>query len=119
MGIFDRKRSKPEATTEPSPDKTLDEKISDQLRQVYDPEIPVNIFEMGLIYGVDVEGSKAHVRMTLTSPNCPAAQELPLDVKNKVEELTEIETAEVDIVWDPPWDPDMMTDEAKLELGMI
>ena len=121
MGIFDIKRKKKEEPVGEEPVKTLEERVIEQLQKVYDPEIPVNIYEMGLIYKVDLdpENKKANVDMTLTSPHCPAAQELPVDVKNRVEELSEIDEAEVQIVWDPPWETEMMSDAAKLELGMM
>lgn len=109
----------PEAFDKADEDKTIEDRVIDQIRLVYDPEIPVNIYEMGLIYDVLVEGEKARVQMTLTSPQCPAAQELPVEVKHRVEELSEIAEAEVDIVWEPPWDPSKMSEMARLELGMF
>jgi FeS assembly SUF system protein len=99
---------------------TLETRIKDYLRTVYDPEIPVNIYELGLIYDVIIEENKnVKVKMTLTSPNCPAAEMLPEEVKSKIEAIPEISEVEVEIVWDPPWTPDMMTDAAKLELGFM
>ncbi|CAM2066386.1 DUF59 domain-containing protein [Sulfidibacter corallicola] len=103
-------------------DAALRHEITEALRQVFDPEIPVNIYEMGLIYRVDVEEEphvKAEVQMTLTTPNCPAAQELPMDVQRNIEMIPSIGQVVVDIVWDPPWTPEMMSEEAKFELGMI
>jgi FeS assembly SUF system protein len=98
----------------------LGERVIDVLRTVYDPEIPVNIFELGLIYRVDIDDeSIAHIEMTLTSPACPVAGTLPEEVRDKVEGVDGIAGATVEVVWDPPWHPGMMTEEAQLELGMI
>lgn len=119
MGIYENKpASQIEAETV---EKSVDERIIDALKTVYDPEIPVNIYEMGLIYKVDVdqETGKVRVEMTLTSPNCPAAQELPVDVKNAVESVPDVSGAEVEIVWEPPWGPEKLSEVAKLELGMF
>lgn len=89
------------------------------LRTVYDPEIPVDIFELGLIYRVSVdEGGAASVEMTLTSPACPSAEQIPVDVRNRIAEIPGVASVRVDIVWDPPWNPDFMSDAAKLQLGM-
>ncbi|MFZ1426102.1 MAG: SUF system Fe-S cluster assembly protein [Geminicoccaceae bacterium] len=98
----------------------LGERIIEALRTIYDPEIPVNIYELGLVYKVDVEDDN-HVLldMTLTSPNCPVAESLPGEVELKVAAVEGVEGCEVRIVWDPPWTPAMMTEEAQLELGMI
>jgi FeS assembly SUF system protein len=109
----------PEACQKPECEKTLHDRVIEQICMVYDPEIPVNIYELGLIYDVLVEGDKARVQMTLTSPQCPSAQEIPVDVKYRVEQLPEIAEATVDIVWEPPWDPSKMSEMAKLELGMF
>jgi FeS assembly SUF system protein len=90
------------------------------IRKVYDPEIPVSIYELGLIYGIDVEPSgTVRVRMTLTAPNCPAAQSLPAEVARRVEEIPDVTSAKVEIVFDPPWDRSMMSEAAQLELGLI
>jgi len=98
---------------------TLKDQIIEVLRTVFDPEIPVNIYEMGLIYEVEVdEQGRAHILMTLTSPMCPVAESLPPEVEQKVSELEGVASAEVEITWDPPWDPEMMSEAAKLELGM-
>ncbi len=91
--------------------------IIDALKTVYDPEIPVNIYELGLIYDIKTNGDKVQVLMTLTSPNCPAAQSLPLEVREKVAACPGVDKADVEIVWDPPWGMEMMSDEAKLQLG--
>jgi FeS assembly SUF system protein len=93
--------------------------IAEAIRTVYDPEIPVNIWELGLIYDVIVDaGGVAGVRMTLTAPGCPAAQSLPVEVAEKVRAVPGVSDVKVDVVWDPPWDKDMMSDAAKLQLGL-
>ncbi len=98
----------------------LEEAIIEKIKTVYDPEIPVNIYDIGLIYEVNIkEEGKAHVLMTLTSPNCPVAESLPLEVKEKVEEVEGISKAEIELTFEPPWTMDLLTDEAKLELGML
>jgi FeS assembly SUF system protein len=95
-------------------------KVIEALKTVYDPEIPVNIFEMGLIYDVLVDaGGMVGVRMTLTAPACPAAQSLPVEVRDKAKSVEGVTDAKVEVVWDPPWTKDMMTDAAKLQLGML
>jgi FeS assembly SUF system protein len=114
------------ATTEASglvPDATktseLKPAIVDAIRTVYDPEIPVNIYELGLVYDVFVDaGGVAGIRMTLTAPGCPAAQSLPVEVAEKVKAVPGVTDAKVDVVWDPPWTKDLMSDVAKLQLGM-
>lgn len=94
--------------------------VVEALRACFDPEVPVNIYEMGLIYGIAVDPSNGvTVRMTLTSPNCPAAATLPADVQAKVGAVPGVAEAKVEIVWDPPWDPSKMSEAAKLELGMV
>lgn len=98
----------------------LQDKVTEALRTCYDPEIPVNIYELGLIYEVRVEPSaEVHVRMTLTSPSCPAAQSLPIEVEQKVKAIPEVIGAKVDVVWDPIWDPSKMSEAARLQLGMF
>ena len=100
--------------------KELEKKIIAQLKEIFDSEIPVDIFELGLIYEVRIkEGGLVDIDMTLTSPNCPVAESLPVDVKNKVEVLEDVEDCTVTIVFDPPWDKDMMSEEAQLELGFL
>ena len=90
------------------------------LRTIYDPEIPVNIYEMGLIYNIDVAPMGiVNIRMTLTSPSCPAAESLPPEVKAKVAAIPGVSDANVEVVWEPTWTPDRMSEAAKLELGMI
>ncbi len=97
---------------------TLKDNIIAAIQTVYDPEIPVNIWEVGLIYEVDVsDDGRAHILMTLTSPNCPVAESLPNDVKTVVAAVEGVTEAEVEITWDPPWDPEMMSEAAQLELG--
>jgi FeS assembly SUF system protein len=100
--------------------RALEEKIVAVLRTVYDPEIPVNIWEVGLIYGVDIDDeSNVAVRMTLTSPMCPVAESLPIEVQERAEQVPGVKSVRVDIVWDPPWDPSMMSEAARLELGFL
>lgn len=98
----------------------LKPRIVDVLHTVFDPEIPVNIYELGLIYDVIVDAAGVvGVRMTLTSPGCPAAQSLPVEVDRKVRAVPGVSDVKVDVVWDPPWDKDKMSDAAKLQLGML
>jgi FeS assembly SUF system protein len=98
----------------------LGDEIIGQLSQIFDPEIPVNIYELGLIYKIDVHDDNAvTVDMTLTSPNCPVAESLPMEVQHKVEAVDGVKACEVKIVWEPMWHPSMMTEEAQLELGLI
>ena len=98
----------------------LYEAVIEALKEIYDPEIPVNIYELGLVYGVDVtaDGHVA-VTMTLTTPHCPVAETMPGEVELRVGAVPGVGSAEVNLVWDPPWDPQKMSDEAKLELGML
>ncbi len=99
---------------------TMREKIIEELRTVYDPEIPVNIYELGLIYEVAVsEAGDATIKMTLTTPMCPAAEVLPPEVETKARSVPGVTAVELDLVWDPPWNPDMMSEAAKLDLGMV
>ncbi|HAH34370.1 MAG TPA: FeS assembly SUF system protein [Flavobacteriaceae bacterium] len=106
-------------------DETLDtqalgEKIVKVLKSIYDPEIPVDIYELGLIYDVFVnEDHNVKILMTLTTPNCPVAETLPVEVEDKVKSLKIVNDAEVEITFDPPWTQDLMSEEAKLELGML
>jgi FeS assembly SUF system protein len=98
----------------------LENKIIDVLKTIYDPEIPVDIFELGLIYEVKIDKEKnVNIEMTLTSPNCPVAESLPKEVEDKVAGISEVTSAKVNIVFDPPWDKDMMSEEAQLELGFL
>ena len=98
----------------------LRDQVVEVLKGVYDPEIPVDIYELGLIYEVNVDDdANVHVLMTLTSPMCPVAESLPPEVEEKVAAIEGVEKAAVELTWDPPWDPEMMSEAAKLELGMF
>ena len=98
----------------------LENTIVDVLKSIYDPEIPVDVYELGLIYEVKIDKeSNVQIKMTLTSPNCPVAESMPKEVEDKVAEITDVKSAKVNIVFDPPWDKDMMSEEAKLELGFL
>lgn len=98
----------------------LEEKIIKALKTCYDPEIPVDIFELGLIYEIAIDDdSNVKIKMTLTSPMCPAAQSLPAEVESKVAAIKEVKSAKVEVVWTPPWEKDMMSEAAKLELGFL
>jgi len=98
----------------------LGEKIVRVIKTIYDPEIPVDIYELGLIYDVFVnEDYDVRVLMTLTTPNCPVAETLPAEVEEKIRSINEVKTAEVEITFDPPWNQDLMSEEAKLELGFL
>jgi FeS assembly SUF system protein len=98
----------------------IEAEVTEALRNCFDPEIPVNIYELGLIYEVKVEPTGAvAVRMTLTSPSCPAAQSLPGEVRERIKAIPGVTDVSVDVVWDPPWDPSRMTEAAKLQLGML
>ena len=98
----------------------LEEKIIQTLKTCYDPEIPVDIFELGLIYEIAIDdGSNVKIKMTLTSPACPVAGSLPPEVEAKVKAIQEVKNAKVEIVWSPPWDKDMMSEVAKVELGFM
>ena len=98
----------------------IEQKVIEVLRTVYDPEIPVDIYELGLIYDIDIDaGSNVAVKMTLTSPMCPVAGSLPPEVEHKVAGVEGVRDVRVDLVWDPPWDKEMMTLEAKLRLNLM
>jgi len=100
-------------------DDSLRDKVIETLKTCYDPEIPVDIYELGLIYEVAVgEGARIDVTMTLTSPMCPVAESLPPEVEAKVRALPEVSDATVEVTWDPPWNPEMMSEAARLELNM-
>ena len=94
------------------------DKIIEEIKKIYDPEIPVNIYELGLIYDIKVLGKKAEIKMTLTSPNCPVAESLPKDVKDGAMQVEEINEVDLKLVWEPPWTKEMMSDAAKLELNL-
>lgn len=100
-----------------APDSGLKEKVYDLLNQIFDPEIPVNIRDLGLIYGVDISGDKVAIKMTLTSQHCPAAQSLPATVKEAVSRIPGVKQVSVDIVWDPPWSKALISEEGKKILG--
>ena len=96
------------------------EKAVEKICQIYDPEVPVNIYELGLIYDIQVsDEGDLEIEMTLTSPNCPVAETLPVEVEEKVKIIEEVRNVKVNITFDPPWTKDMMSEEAKLELGML
>jgi len=128
---FERKRdylegflSQKPATVEAEPVEAggsdLYEQVIEALKEIYDPEIPVNIYDLGLIYDVEITPDHhAKVKMTLTTPHCPVAESMPAEVELRVGAVPGIGDAEVELVWDPPWDPHKMSDEAKLELGML
>ena len=97
----------------------LEEQVIDALRCVYDPEIPVNIYELGLVYSIDARPEEVLIRMTLTSPGCPVAGSLPLEVQSRVGEIEGIKSVKVELVWDPPWNPDMISEAGKLQLGIF
>lgn len=127
-GIMERKRDylegflgqQPSGLSPGEPGGDIYEGVINALKEIYDPEIPVNIYDLGLIYGVDVT-SEGHVvvTMTLTTPHCPVAESMPGEVELRVGSVPGVGVAEVNLVWDPPWDPQKMSDEAKLELGML
>ena len=97
----------------------LKDQIITEIKKIYDPEIPVNIYELGLIYDIKVENKNtAKVKMTLTSPNCPVAESLPNEVKDSIMQVEGIDKVDLDLVWDPPWDKSMMSESAKLELNL-
>ena len=93
-------------------------KIIEEIRKIYDPELPVNIYELGLIYDIKVDGGKAEIKMTLTTPNCPVAESLPKEVKEGAMQVEGIDDVDLQLVWDPPWTKDMISDAAKLELNL-
>jgi FeS assembly SUF system protein len=110
----------PQSLNPAAAEAALEEAIVEALKTVFDPEIPVNIYEMGLIYDLHVEPDGAvQIKMTLTSPGCPVAGTLPIEVKNKVEAVARVKSADVEIVWDPVWNPSMMSEAARLTLGMF
>ncbi|NOX64910.1 MAG: SUF system Fe-S cluster assembly protein [Chlorobi bacterium] len=98
----------------------LKKEVIEMLKTIFDPEIPVNIYELGMIYDVEItESNNAIVKMTLTSPACPVAESLPGEVRERIKGIYGLNEVFVDLVWDPPWNMDMMSDEAKLQLGML
>jgi len=112
--------AEPEAQTVNASPQELEKRVVDVLRTCFDPEIPVNIYELGLIYNVDIQSEgHVHIRMTLTSPMCPVAGSLPPEVEAKVRNVPGVSSSKVDVVWDPPWTPAMMSEAAKLQLNMM
>jgi FeS assembly SUF system protein len=98
----------------------LELQIKEVLRNIFDPEIPVNIYELGLIYEINIKDDfEVHILMTLTSPNCPVAESMPTEVRDSVAELPEVSKCEVELTFEPPWDQEMLSEEAKLELGFL
>ena len=111
---------KPPVASPSAPGGDLYEAVIAAIKDIYDPEIPVNIYDLGLIYGVDVaDDGGVTVAMTLTTPHCPVAESMPGEVELRVGAVPGVRDAEVNLVWDPPWDPAKMSDEARLELGML
>ena len=96
----------------------LKEKVIAEIKKIYDPEIPVNIYELGLIYDISIKDKDVSVKMTLTTPNCPVAESLPKEVKDSIMEIQEVKKVDLDLVWEPPWDKSMMSEAAKLELNL-
>ena len=96
----------------------LKEKVIEEIKIIYDPEIPVNIYELGLIYDISVKDKNIKVKMTLTTPNCPVAESLPKEVKDSIMEIKGVDKVDLDLVWEPPWDKSMMSESAKLELNL-
>ena len=96
----------------------LKDKVIAEIKKIYDPEIPVNIYELGLIYDILIESKNVSIKMTLTTPNCPVAESLPKEVKDSINEIKEVNKVDLDLVWEPPWDKSMMSEAAKLELNL-
>ena len=93
-------------------------KVIEEIKKIYDPEIPVNIYELGLIYKIEVDNNKVNIDMTLTSPNCPVAESLPKEVKSNIMKIEGVSDVNLNLVWEPPWDKDKMSEAAKLELNL-
>ena len=96
----------------------LKEKVITEIKKIYDPEIPVNIYELGLIYDISIKDNDVSVKMTLTTPNCPVAESLPKEVRDSILDIKEVKKVDLDLVWEPPWDKSMMSEAAKLELNL-
>ena len=113
-------QKQPETSPQGEAGGELQQNVVAALKEIYDPEIPVNIYDLGLIYGVDAtEDGDVVVTMTLTTPHCPVAESMPAEVELRAASVPGVRDAEVNLVWDPPWGPDKMSDEARLELGML
>lgn len=111
---------KPEKVSSGEPGGEIHQAVVDAMKEIFDPEIPVNIYDLGLIYGVEVTpDADVVISMTLTTPNCPVAESMPAEVELRASAIPGVRDAEVVLVWDPPWDPAKMSDEARLELGML
>jgi FeS assembly SUF system protein len=114
------KKEKSESKKEPINKQEFEEKIIQALKTCYDPEIPVDIFELGLIYEIKIDNDdNVNIKMTLTSPACPVAGSLPGEVEIKIKSIPEVKSVNIELVWNPPWDKDMMSEVAKVELGMF
>jgi FeS assembly SUF system protein len=112
-------KTRPSAVLTPA-QQALEQKVIEALRTVYDPEIPVSIYELGLVYDIEIDAeSNVRIRMTLTAPGCPVADMLPPQVESRVEAIPEVKAATVELVWDPPWNKDMMSEAARLSLGFV
>ena len=96
----------------------LKDKVIEEIKRIYDPEIPVNIYELGLIYDISINKKNVSIKMTLTTPNCPVAESLPKEVKDSIKQIDGVNNVDLDLVWDPPWDKSMMSEAAKLELNL-
>ncbi|HXH28446.1 MAG TPA: SUF system Fe-S cluster assembly protein [Candidatus Polarisedimenticolia bacterium] len=118
-GDFKPAHARPGRAQDPA-SKAIESQVIEALRSTYDPEIPVNIYELGLVYDIDVQpDGRVAVQMTLTSPMCPVAGTLPGDVEARIRAIPGVSDARVDVTWDPPWGPDKMTEAAKIQLNMI
>lgn len=113
-------QQRPESVAATEPGGALHDSVIEALKDIFDPEIPVNIYDLGLIYGVEVTpDADVEIVMTLTTPHCPVAESMPGEVELRVGSVPGVRDAQVEIVWDPPWDPSKMSDEARIELGML
>ena len=116
---FNAAESQAQATSAVPDDAPLQEKIIAALRNIYDPELPVNIYDLGLVYSIEIKGRDVDVVMTLTSPNCPVAGSMPAQVECAIKALEEVDNVCVELTWDPPWDSNRLSDEVKLALGLL